>query len=130
MIINTVLSSKGYVVHLPAASTDCSMIPLLTPRYSTMVVPGAGEPNFDAFEANPFQTSAQRREAEVVSLLEKLTPETIGLDPSFVGKVDDDPAALQEEQVRECVRRGGMGRLVDKRLPHWGGWEGAGGGRG
>lgn len=65
-----------------------------------MIVPGSGEPNFDTFEANPFETSKQRREAEVVALLEKLSPETIGLNPSFVGRVDSDPAALQAEQAR------------------------------
>jgi U3 small nucleolar RNA-associated protein 7 len=64
---------------------------------STFIVPGAGEPNFDSFENNPFSTLKQRREAEVQSLLTKLSHETIALDAAFVGAVEKDAETLQAE---------------------------------
>lgn len=54
---------------------------------SSLLVPGAGEPNFDSYVANPYETLKQRREAEVHRLLDKLPPDTIALDPNSIGGI-------------------------------------------
>ncbi|CAL9094385.1 unnamed protein product [Musa acuminata var. zebrina] len=54
---------------------------------SSILIPGSGEPNFDTWVANPYETTKQRREKEVHALLDKLQPETIMLEPSKIGTV-------------------------------------------
>ena len=67
--------------------------------FSSIIVPGAGEPNFDALEINPYENTKQRQEAEVRALLNKLQPEMISLNPNFVGKLDLISAAERKKEA-------------------------------
>ncbi|GFQ00344.1 probable U3 small nucleolar RNA-associated protein 7 [Phtheirospermum japonicum] len=67
--------------------------------WSSVLIPGSGEPNFDSWVANPFETRKQRNEKEVKMLLDKLPPETIMLDPTKIGSVR--PNRKKEKMSKE-----------------------------
>jgi U3 small nucleolar RNA-associated protein 7 len=65
--------------------------------FSSLLIPGAGEANYDTFEVNPFQTKKQRREHQVHQLLEKIQPDLITLNTNLVGQLDPRTRAEQEQ---------------------------------
>jgi len=96
------------IPHRPITSLRfCPFTDILTIGHaqglSNILVPGAGEPNFDSSEADPFENSKARREREVRALLDKIQPDLIALTDNFVGKLAPQKSALPEEVVTEGV---------------------------
>ncbi|XP_029362489.1 WD repeat-containing protein 46 isoform X2 [Echeneis naucrates] len=81
--------------------------------FTSMLVPGAGEPNFDGLDANPYRSAKQRQEWEVKALLEKIQPELITLDPNELGQVD---RATFEQRHKDRVEALGYDPLAQKRF--------------
>eukprot|EP01017_Pseudomicrothorax_dubius_P049715 TRINITY_DN9288_c0_g1_i3.p1 TRINITY_DN9288_c0_g1~~TRINITY_DN9288_c0_g1_i3.p1 ORF type:complete len:516 (-),score=142.12 TRINITY_DN9288_c0_g1_i3:100-1647(-) len=83
--------------------------------FSSVLVPGSGEPNFDSFEVDVFQRKRQRKEAEVHKLLEKLPPETITLNPEIIGTVDRASADVLAKERKEEEEEAERKRLLQKK---------------
>uniref|UniRef100_A0A670ZPV5 WD repeat domain 46 n=1 Tax=Pseudonaja textilis TaxID=8673 RepID=A0A670ZPV5_PSETE len=72
--------------------------------FASLLVPGAGEPNFDALENNPYRSRRQRQEWEVKAFLDKIPSELITLDPTQLGRVD--PVSLEQQRQERAERLG------------------------
>ncbi|XP_058678589.1 WD repeat-containing protein 46 [Ammospiza caudacuta] len=73
--------------------------------FSSLLVPGSGEPNLDALEQNPFRSRRQRQEWEVKALLEKIPAELLTPEPALLSRVD---TAGLEQKHQERVQRLGF----------------------
>uniref|UniRef100_A0A8C6TRE7 WD repeat-containing protein 46 n=1 Tax=Neogobius melanostomus TaxID=47308 RepID=A0A8C6TRE7_9GOBI len=81
--------------------------------FTSMLVPGAGEPNFDGLDANPYRSAKQRQEWEVKALLEKIQPELISLNPNKLGEVD---RATFEQRHQDRVEALGFDPLAKQKF--------------
>lgn len=74
--------------------------------FTSLIVPGAGEPTFDTSEVDPYEGKTRRREREVHSLLDKLQPDMITLDPDVLGQLD--PRASRSAGIDTKTPSGGV----------------------
>ncbi|KAH7729332.1 Protein WDR-46 [Aphelenchoides avenae] len=58
--------------------------------FVSLLIPGSGDPNYDALKSNPFESKSQRREREVHMLLDKIQPDMITLNPADINSVNEE----------------------------------------
>jgi len=80
------------------------------------VIPGSGEPNLDSMEhfTNPYMDTKQRRETEVRSLLEKLRPDMIALDPDVIASIEESNLIQKQQRLRDMAENADARKTAEK----------------
>ncbi|QLQ80613.1 hypothetical protein HG537_0D06140 [Torulaspora globosa] len=86
---------------------------------TNLIIPGAGEANYDALEINPFETKKQRQEQEVRTLLNKLPADSITLDPNVIGTIEKNASSrrLTAKDLAEITNENLDKAKVNKDIP-------------
>eukprot|EP00276_Gloeochaete_wittrockiana_P015681 CAMPEP_0184342134 /NCGR_PEP_ID=MMETSP1089-20130417/10747_1 /TAXON_ID=38269 ORGANISM="Gloeochaete wittrockiana, Strain SAG46.84" /NCGR_SAMPLE_ID=MMETSP1089 /ASSEMBLY_ACC=CAM_ASM_000445 /LENGTH=573 /DNA_ID=CAMNT_0026670837 /DNA_START=25 /DNA_END=1746 /DNA_ORIENTATION=- len=82
---------------------------------SGIAVPGAGLANYDSYEVDPFQSKKQRQESEVKSLLEKIQPEMITLNPHDIGTVQRSNREVVQGKAKAQFEANNPGETFEDR---------------
>lgn len=72
--------------------------------FVSILVPGAGEAHIDTYEANPYETKKQRREATVQKLLDKIQPSMIVIDPDTIGTLSASSKKDYQKDVEAAFK--------------------------
>lgn len=73
--------------------------------YSQIVVPGSGEPNFDSYESNPFETKNQKKNSEIHKLLEKIPYSMINLNSeALVNSIDTRSKQVIQQELKNDLK--------------------------
>lgn len=73
----------------------------LSNGFSSFIVPGSGDPNFDTYEDNVFGIKKQVKESSVHKLMDKLPPDTITFDPNIIGTAVRLSADVKEKERKQ-----------------------------
>jgi len=102
-----------YLTHVLCGSrcNDLSFVPYedclgigTTNGFTSIIVPGAGEPNYDIFENDPFETRKKRNNRIVNQLLDKLRPDMIQMNPNFIASLPQKSLKVERQPEQKEMR--------------------------
>ena len=85
--------------------------------FTSLLIPGAGEANFDSTEADPYESKRSRQEREIASLMDKIQPYQITMDRDWIGKVaraDAKSGTSKLGSAASAVKGKGIGPRQDQ----------------